>query len=145
MFSFKVADKEYKVKFGYRVLCETDLIDRFVMMQNTMDDEHAFKSMTMIVAEMLLVGLQKYHSDEFGWTTESEKQQKIYAALDLMDEYEDESTEEHPQNAYELFEDLQEELSKNGFLSQITKAGAEAAEKQDATVIPQDHKKKSKN
>ena len=145
MFSFKVAEKEYKVKFGYRVLCETDLIDRFVMMQNAMDDEHAFKSMTMIVAEMLLVGLQKYHSDEFGWTTESEKQKKIYAALDLMDEYEDESTEEHPQNAYELFEDLQEELSKNGFLSQITKAGAEAAEKQDATVIPQDHKKKSKN
>ena len=28
MFSFKVGDKEYKVKYGYGVLCNSDLIDK---------------------------------------------------------------------------------------------------------------------
>ena len=142
MFSFKVADKEYKVKFGYRVLCGTDIIDRFINIQNTMDNNHAFRTMMEIVAEMLLAGLQKYHEDEFGWDTDSEKKEKLGKVLDIMDDYEDESTEKNPQDAYTLFEKLQEELFNNGFLSRISKNAAEA---QNATVIPQDHKKKTKN
>lgn len=145
MFSFEVANKEYKVKFGYRVLCKTDIIDRFVNIQNAMNDEHAFRTMMEIVAEMLLAGLQRYHSEQFGWETDGEREEKLNAILDLMDDYEDESTEENPKDAYTLFEKLKEELFKNGFLSQLTKAGEQSAEKQDATVIPQDHKKKSKN
>lgn len=145
MFSFKVADKEYKVKFGYRVLCKTDIIDRFVNIQNNMDNEHAFRTMMEIVAEMLLAGLQRYHSDEFGWETDSEREEKLDKVLDLMDDYEDESTEENPHDGYTLFEKLQDELFKNGFLSRINRNTVETAEAQDATVIPQDHKKKSKN
>lgn len=143
MFSFTVSGKEYKVRFGYGVLCKTNLIDRVVNLSNQKDEEHAFQNMMCTVAELVLAGLQKKHKDEFGYETENEKNAVLEKVYDLMDDYEDESTEENPQDCYTLFEMLQSELEKNGFLSKITKMGEEAAKKQNATVIPQDHKKKT--
>lgn len=143
MFSFKVNDKEYKVRFGYRVLCRTNLIDRVVNITRQKDEEHAFQNMMATVAELLLAGLQKSHRDEFGYETDSEKEAVLDKIYNLLDEYEDESTEENPQDGYIMFEKLQEELMRNGFLSKIAKGIAEEAEKRDATKIPQDHKKKA--
>lgn len=144
MFSFKVEDKEYKVRFGYRVLCKTNLIDRVVNITQQKDEEHAFQNMMATVAELLLAGLQKSHRDEFGYETDSEKEDALDKIYDMLDTYEDESTEENPQDGYTMFEKLQEELMKNGFLSKITESSTKAAETQDATKIPQDHKQKSK-
>ena len=77
--------------------------------------------------EFLLVGLQKYHSDEFGYKDDKEKAQRLEEMLDLFDDYEDESTEEHEQSAATLFTDLQEELQKNGFLSAMMTAVEQTA------------------
>ena len=142
MFSFKVGEKEYKVKYGYRVLCETDLIDRVTSVGSV---DNSFKGAMKTIAELILAGLQKCHKDEFGYETESEEEAALNKVYDLMDEYEEESTEENPQNGYTLFEKCNEELMKNGFLSQMRKNAEENAKAQDATVIPQDHKPKKKN
>ena len=143
MFSFKVGDKEYKVRFGYRVLCKTNLIDRVVNITQQKDTEHAFQNMISTVAELLLAGLQKSHADEFGYETEEEKTKMLDKVYEILDDYEDEGTEDNPQDGYIMLGKLQEELMENGFLSQITKRTAEAAKVTDATVIPKDHKKKS--
>ena len=50
--------------------------------------------------------------------------------LDLFDDYEDESTEDKQQSAATLFQDLQGELEKNGFLSAMMKAADEAEKAQ---------------
>ena len=142
MFSFKVGDKEYKVKYGYRVLCNSDLIDKVTAIGQ---ENNGFKGAMKTVAELILAGLQKCHKDEFGYETESEEEAALNKVYDLMDEYEEESTEENPQNGYTLFEKCNEELMKNGFLSQMRKNAEENAKAQDATVIPQDHKPKKKN
>lgn len=142
MFSFKVGDKEYKVKYGYRVLCNSNLIDKVTSIGN---DNNSFKGAMKTVAELILAGLQKYHKDEFGYDTESEEEAAINKVYDLMDEYEEESTEENVQNAYTLFERCNEELMKNGFLSQMQKNESANAVEQDATLIPQDHKVKKKS
>ena len=142
MFSFKVGDKEYKVKYGYGVLCNSDLIDKVTSIGQ---ENNGFKGAMKTVAELILAGLQKCHKDEFGYETESEEEAALNKVYDLMDEYEEESTEENPQNGYTLFEKCNEELMKNGFLSQMRKNAEENAKVQDATVIPQDHKPKKKN
>lgn len=142
MFSFKVGDKEYKVKYGYGVLCNSDLIDKVTSIGQ---ENNGFKGTMKTVAELILAGLQKCHKDEFGYETESEEEIALAKVYDLMDEYEEESTEENPQSGYTLFEKCNEELMKNGFLSEMTKRAAENAKEQDATVIPQDHKTKKKN
>ena len=142
MFSFKVGDKEYKVKYGYGVLCDSNLIDKVTSIDQ---ENNGFKGAMKTVAELILAGLQKCHKDEFGYETESEEKTALAKVYDLMDEYEEESTEENPQSGYTLFEKCNEELMKNGFLSEMTKRAAENAKEQDATVIPQDHKPKKKN
>lgn len=141
MFSFKVNGKEYKVRFGYRVLCKTNLIDRVVNISKHDDKDHAFQNMISIVAELLLAGLQKSHRDEFGYDSESEKEAALDKVYDMLDTYEDESTEENPQDAYSMFNELQKELMSNGFLLKMTQEAKIIAEK-NATKIPQDHKKK---
>ena len=142
MFSFKVRDKEYKVKYGYGVLCNSDLIDKVTSIGQ---ENNGFKGAMKTVAELILAGLQKCHKDEFGYETENEEETALAKVYDLMDEYEEESTEENPQSGYTLFEKCNEELMKNGFLSQMRKNAEENAKVQDATVIPQDHKAKKKN
>lgn len=135
MFSFKVDNKEYKVQFGYRVLCETNLLDRMVEFSRE-NEERKIQDTIKIVAEMILAGLQKKHFEEFGYETEEEEKKALGKVYDLMDDYDSESTEENPQNCFELFEKVQEELEKNGFLSQPTKKVKKVAKKTNATVIP---------
>lgn len=142
MFSFKVGEKEYKVKYGYRVLCNSDLIDKVTSIGQ---ENNGFKGAMKTVAELILAGLQKCHKDEFGYETENEEETALAKVYDLMDEYEEESTEENPQSGYTLFEKCNEELMKNGFLSQMRKNAEENAKVQDATVIPLDRKAKKKN
>ena len=129
MYIFKIHGKEYKVRFTYRTVCEGDILDKI-------SDATDFEGLNIggmiariskATAELLLVGLQKYHSDEFGYKDDKEKAQRIEEMLDLFDDYEDESTEEHEQSAATLFSDLQEELQKNGFLSAMMTAVEQTA------------------
>ena len=60
----------------------------------------------------------------------------------MLDQYEDEN--EDTDAGFNLFNSLQEELEKNGFLSGVTKGLEEAMQKANATKVPMDHKKASK-
>lgn len=136
MITLKVNNKEYKLAFGYGALLKTDILDRI---QNS--NKEGLKGAISLLPELLLVGLQKRHKDEFGWETESEKEVALDKIYDLLDEYENESTEDNPQDGFTLLQQMNDELGKNGFLSRIMKMAE--AESQNATKIPQGHKKKS--
>lgn len=136
MITLKVNNKEYKLVFGYGALLKTDILDRI---QNS--NKEGLKGAISLLPELLLVGLQKRHKDEFGWETESEKEVALDKIYDLLDEYESESTDDNPQDGFTLFQQMNDELGKNGFLSRIMEMAE--AEIQNATKIPQDHKKKS--
>lgn len=151
MYVFKVNDNEYKIKYSYRVLCETDLIDRVIDTMATTDESKdgatQFKDLLKLTAELLLAGLQKFHRDEFGYDTDSEKKEKLFIVYDMIDDYEDEhrdEPEESRKDSATLFIDLQGELENNGFLSRIGRSGQENLEEQNATVVPMDHQKSSK-
>lgn len=127
MYIFKIYGKEYKVRYGYRTVCENDILDRVMNIGSTEDGtvKGLINNLVETTAELLLVGLQKYHSKEFGYGSDEERQKRIGEIIDMLDDYEDESTEEHEQDAATLLKDLQGELEKNGFLSAIAKMGQE--------------------
>ena len=137
MFSFSVNDKTYKVKFGYGVLSQSDILTKVATIGNINNP----KDMIAMLPELILAGLQRKHKDEFGYETEEEKKVAYEKVCDLLDDYEDESTEENPKNGYILFEKASKELENNGFLSGIMNA-MEGMEKK-LPKIPQDHKKKN--
>lgn len=133
MYIFKIHDTEYRVRFTYRQLCNDDLLDKITgaMTDNgeeTNTPRSVFRRMAETCAELLLAGLQKYHSKEFGYKSDETKRERIEQLIDWFDDYEDESTPEHAQSAATLFTDLQDELGKNGFLSVILRATPEQTE-----------------
>nr|DAQ88960.1 MAG TPA: tail assembly chaperone protein [Caudoviricetes sp.] len=140
MFSFSANGKTYKVKFGYGVLTQSDILTQV----SSMGAINNPKDMIKMLPELILVGLQKKHKDEFGYETEEEKRIAYEKVCDLLDDYEDESTEENPHNGFTLFEKASQELEKNGFLSGMVKAMEEKSEEEKKLPkTPQDHKKKS--
>ena len=145
MYIFKIHGKEYKVRFTYRMICKDDLLDKISGMDlENMDARAIVDKLTTTTAELLLAGLQKYHKDEFGYDNDEEKAQRIDQMLDLFDDYEDESTEEHEQSAASLYRDLQSELEKNGFLSTMLKAATEAETmEQTAETVKKDMENES--
>ena len=132
MYLFKIHGKEYKVRFTYRMICEGDLLDKVSAIGDftDMDAKGIIGKLAVTTAELLLTGLQKYHSDEFGYKNEEDRKALIDEILDMFDDYEDESTNEHPQSAFTLFTDLQGELEKNGFLSAMMSASEQMTEMQ---------------
>ncbi|MBR2563435.1 MAG: hypothetical protein IKE29_02310 [Paenibacillus sp.] len=130
MYIFKIHGKEYKVRFTYRMICEGDLLDKVSAVGDfsELDAKGVISKLAITTAELLLAGLQKYHSDEFGYEDEKDRKALIDEVLDMFDDYEDESTEENPQSAFTLFRDLQGELERNGFLSAMMTAATEAEE-----------------
>lgn len=140
MFSFSANGKTYKVKFGYGVLTQSDILTQV----SSMGAINNPKDMIKMLPELILVGLQKKHKDEFGYETEEEKKIAYDKVCDLLDDYEDESTEENPHNGFTLFEKASQELEKNGFLSGMVKAMEEKSEEEKKLPkTPRDHKKKS--
>ena len=140
MFSFSANGKTYKEKFGYGVLTQSDILTQV----SSMGAINNPKDMIKMLPELILVGLQKKHKDEFGYETEEEKKIAYDKVCDLLDDYEDESTEENPHNGFTLFEKASQELEKNGFLSGMVKAMEEKSEEEKKLPkTPQDHKKKS--
>ena len=111
MFSFSVNNKTYKVKFGYGVLTQSDILTQV----SSMGAINNPKDMIKMLPELILAGLQRKHKDEFGYETEEEKKAAYEKVCDLLDDYEDESTEENPHNGFTLFEKQVRSLRRTVF------------------------------
>lgn len=139
--------KEYKLKFGYMSVAGSGIMGdvleatQFLSGMEEDDDTAVFKAISKImplVGRIVLAGMQRYHSDEFGVDYEDEadvkaKLSKVYAMLDDYFDPEEGQTEE---SAIELFWDFANELSASGFLSGNPQTAAERI-----AAIPQDHLK----
>lgn len=114
----KIKDKEYNVQFGYKATLKTRLLSRmakFTTIQN--EDLSSIEDILLFVPEILLVGLQKHHSKDFGFDLDNnkgyeEQKERLFDMLaDTLDEGE--------LDCIDLFNDLQEEMLKNGFLKKM--------------------------
>lgn len=118
----KVKGKEYKVKFSFNSFCDTDLLERTgdllkvfqsqnVENDNDILDMSKFKDLFACVRQLLYFGFMKYNPVA-----------DVQKVGEILDDYHDEATEENPHGIMELFTTLTEELMKEGFLGDLTKA-----------------------
>ena len=147
MYAFKVNGNTYKIRFGYGVLYKSDLMDRVINATSGTEGAPAesIKNLIGLTGELLLAGLQKHHKDQFSYDTEEERAEKLAAVCDLIDDYEDEHTDEdgkRDKDGFTLFTDLQEELSNNGFLSRVSEQAQKTLADQNSTVVPMEHQRK---
>jgi hypothetical protein len=86
------------------------------------------EDMLLFIPEVLLIGLQKEHKEEYGYNLDTregyeEKKGKVFALVaELLDNDE--------VDAIDLFNELQEEMTKNGFLRKMFEKEVEKATEQ---------------
>lgn len=134
----KIGEKNYNIQYAYKATLRAKLISKVAKAQAklnkiTDDDLEGLEDFLLIIPEMILVGLQKYHSDEFGYDTDTNNgwNEQLDRIFNLMDDYFDEDGD-----VRKLFEGLQDEMVTNGFLAKMFREEQEKL-KQETTEIPQ--------
>ena len=79
---------EYTIKFGYKAVVESKIIQKLVTLETGSTTElEAVDKILGFLPEFLLVGLQKFHKDEFGFANDDEKKDQLDKVFDLLDDY----------------------------------------------------------
>lgn len=126
----KLGGKEYTVKFGYAPVVKNKIIPRLVGMEQQGEGLEVIDNMLEFLPEFLLVGLQKFHADEFGFDFDNKeaKEKQLVKVYDLLDDYFDPENEEGG-DLQSLYNDLSAEMEKNSFLSKMLAKEAQTAKK----------------
>ena len=139
MMVLKVKDNEYKVKFGYNSFCDTDLMERTSDLLNLFngadveDDKDVtgmgkIKELFSCVRDLLFVGFKKFNPVE-----------TVQEVGEILDDYNDEATEDDKRGILDLFTKLTEELMNEGFLQDLMERLEKTEDNQKK--IQQDKKK----
>lgn len=120
MTKIKFGDKEYKIQFGYIATAKSGIISKLIKTENSLDGDHIEDSIgdfLLLIPELVLVGLQKFHRDEFGYNydTGEGREEALEKAGDLVDAYFD----SEDADIKKLMADLKGELMDNSFLSKM--------------------------
>lgn len=118
MLNLKLGDKMLQIKFGYEATVRSGLIKKMVQAESSNENEGDSVQATMeLLPEMILVGVQKFHRDEFGYNylTGEGKEEKLSEVYSLIDDYldQDDATFE------ELLGKVKGEMLEDGFLSKL--------------------------
>lgn len=126
----KLNGKEYTVKFGYAPVVKNKIIPRLVGMEQQGEGLEVIDNMLEFLPEFLLVGLQKFHADEFGFDFDDKeaKEKQLAKMYNLLDDYLDPENEEGG-DIMSLYNDLSAEMEKNSFLSKMLAKEVQTAKK----------------
>ncbi len=140
--TLKIGEKELNVKFGFEATLKTRLLSRMAKMEKAKESGmESMEDMMLFLPDVLLIGLQKFHSEEYGFNYENGegKNEQLEKMFSLIEEYFDSNEEE---DAITLYNKLTEEMLRNGFLkSQFQKELAKAENEVQRTET----KEQSKN
>lgn len=125
MMVLNVKGTDYRVKFGYNSFCDTDLMERTsdllnIFQGNVSDDKDVagmgkIKELFSCVRDLLFVGFQKYNPVE-----------TLQEVGNILDDYNEDATEEDKRGILDLFVRLTEELMNEGFLSDLIRSVGKA-------------------
>ena len=129
MMTLKVGEKEFKITFGYEATLKSRLLSRMAKMSVTLaeneGDLEKVEDMLLFIPEVVLVGLQKEHEEyKYNLDTKENYEDKKNMAFSLVAEYLDDGEND----AIELFNALQEEMTRNGFLKKMFENEVEKAQ-----------------
>lgn len=112
----KTSEKDLTIKYGFEATLKTKLLSRMAKKEKSKEDGMEYtEELLLFLPEVLLVGLQKYHSDEYGFDYESGdgKEEQIVKMFTLIEDYFDNNEDA---DAISLYNALSNEMLKNGFL-----------------------------
>lgn len=147
MKTIKIGEKEYKIQFGYIATAKSGIIRELVNIERMIGDgESAIENLDkilMFIPEIMLVGLQKFHREEFGYNydTKEGKDEAFEKVSQLVDDYFDGEDADFKG----LFNSLEDELLHNGFLSSMFHEEQESQNKKQKKAQSRAKKEEEEN
>lgn len=120
MTKIKFGNKEYQIQYGYIATAKSGIIGKLIKSENALDGDNIEDSIgdfLLLIPELTLVGLQKFHRDEFGYNYDNceGRDEALEKVGELVDAYFD----NEDSDINKLLEDLKGELMNNSFLSKM--------------------------
>lgn len=117
MTKIKIGKKEYKVYYAMQPTVQSGIISKVATLESNEWGADNIGELLETITELLLVGLQKFHGDEFGYNTKTGegKEDALGKAYSLMDEI----AEDENGDYFEMYNKLENELLENGFFSKL--------------------------
>ena len=126
--------KEYNIKFGNKPTLKERIISKVVKLgdvtgENDEVDMEKVEDLLLFLPELLLVGLQVNHNDfRYDYDTKEGKEKQLAKAFDIVEEY----MSSEDANVMQLFNQLQEALTQDGFLASLFRQETSKQKKQKA-------------
>lgn len=132
MLKLTMGNKEYKIQYAYLPTLKSHIMSRISKISGDNQSVEDIEELMLLIPELLLVGLQKYHKKEFGYNykTEEDKEKQLDKVCDMVDDYMTD-TEESPMD---LFEKLVNEMMNESFLSRMFKQEQNQPETQETST-----------
>ena len=141
----KVNEKEYTVTYKFKAMYDSEFIKEMFETFNNMNSEddnsgiEMFAYLAQKTTNMLLVGLQEEHSQEFKTFDDAmDLIQKYFTENEVFASRLSSSRLEKRFNMLGLYTELINTMSEDGFLERIG-----LVDKKEQVKTPQDHKKKT--
>lgn len=126
----KLGGTEYRIKYGFEATTRSGIIKKLARLTADENEDTLDRAQNVLefLPEMVLVGLQRFHGDEFGYdyTTGDGKEKQINKVYGLLEDYFDEDGADF----MELLSSLQAELTENGFLAKMLRDETEKVKEQ---------------
>ena len=145
MTKIKFGEKEYQIQFGYIATAKSGIISKLIKTERSLDGnniEDSIGDLLLLIPELTLVGLQKFHRDEFGYNydTKEGRDEALEKAGELVDAYFD----NEDADINKLLGDLKGELMDNSFLSKMFQEEQKEQEEQENQSKNQKNPEKAK-
>lgn len=117
MTKIKIGKNEYQIYFAMQPTIQIGIIKKLAALGDIEMSIDNIGSLLETITEVLLVGLQKNHKDEYGfnYVTGDGKDEAMAKAYELMDEY----AEDENADYFDLYSKLENELLENGFFAKL--------------------------
>lgn len=135
-------EKEYSIKFGYKATVKSGIIKKIAKAESDKDHEDGFESVEgilLVLPELLVVGLQVHHADEFGYNIDTNEgyDDKVNKAFDFIDKW----AENKENDIFALYSNLEQELVDDSFLSSLFQRAIAEEQKAEETKQKKSTKK----
>lgn len=128
----KIDKKEYNIFFAFEPTLKARILSRMAKISAELSKSEnqleKIEDMLLFLPEVVLVGLQKHHSEEFGYDLDTKEgfEEKKAKAFSLVSEYFDTGNVD----CVDFFNKIQDEMTREGFLKKTFKKELETAMKE---------------
>ena len=134
MFKIEIGGNEYKIKFGYEPVLKERIISKMAKIGSLFEGKEispeAMEDALLFIPEIFLIGLQVSHPEfRYDYGTKAGKEDKLREVYEIMDQF-----LSNDGDIFKLFEDMQNEMANDSFLSSLLRKGKEAEKVENASV-----------